>query len=325
VCGYAVEWLRSCYSSRWRLFRGSSQITRGYYYFCDPDTPFFPGTHNLGSLNWTTTDREGMNPPLGEYQIDALATGRPWRNGSFPFGLPLTVSFGSAECLTDGERLPLPVVSRVLIAGVDSRCWVIPPENTEAIVEVGGSSTQVVAIDATAGVRTGADTTELPFTHPTAGVRFGCESSEPNAFAYGGIRTGCETTDIEEEDISAGVRTGGSAEIGPTPGTDCASAGSGSLGVEYDYTERPSGDDWFRFDYTSGTDYHLSLTFPTGKGLVWIYSGDCSSLTTVDVAGSSGCYDLTVPSGPGTIFVKVAISYLLGTDYSLAIDAGSCP
>lgn len=121
-----VEWLRSCYSSTWRLFRDLTVLTRGYYYFSNTLAPHYEGFHNLGSSNWTTDDRKGEPPTLGEVTTPTVAP-RAWLAGPMPVGLPDAVSIGEADCFVNGEVFPLPRVERTLILGVDSRCWKKPP------------------------------------------------------------------------------------------------------------------------------------------------------------------------------------------------------
>src|SRR5215472_17414407 len=53
TCGQSVDWLRSCYSSKWALFRDSpNTLVRGRYYFSPPGTPFYTNPTNLGSRVW---------------------------------------------------------------------------------------------------------------------------------------------------------------------------------------------------------------------------------------------------------------------------------
>ncbi len=121
VCGYAVEWLRSCYSSEWRLFKGSPVAVKGRYFFAKQGTPHYPGWHNLGSRNWTSDERDPW-PELGE----TATTQRPYSKGELRAGVPPAIRVGTADCIANGETLPLPVIvpPRTFIAGIDSRCYV---------------------------------------------------------------------------------------------------------------------------------------------------------------------------------------------------------
>jgi len=105
-----VEWLRSCYSSEWRLYRGSNQKTPGYYYFTPEDKIVHcPYVHNYGSLNWVTDDRGAKpDPPLGEVTPPAGILGRTWRNGAAPVQAVLPRIRGTADCLEYGARLSDP-------------------------------------------------------------------------------------------------------------------------------------------------------------------------------------------------------------------------
>jgi hypothetical protein len=116
VCGYAVDFLRSCYSSNWKLFKGSSQLTPGRYFF-NPGAPHYPAPHNLGSANWTSQERDPP-PLLGEQ----LTKPRPYFKGGLSVALPPAVLIGSADCLEHGDTLPV-TAARSLVSGIDSRCW----------------------------------------------------------------------------------------------------------------------------------------------------------------------------------------------------------
>ncbi len=104
------------------MFLGSSQTTRGVYYFSGPDAPHYPGLHNLGSRNWTSDERDPP-PPLGETDV----VRRPYFKGNLEVPRPPAVLIGSADCIRDGDRLPLPVIDRTLPSGIDSRCYSLAP------------------------------------------------------------------------------------------------------------------------------------------------------------------------------------------------------
>jgi hypothetical protein len=143
VCGYAVEFLRSCYSSTWRLFRGSPQPTAGRYYFSPPGTPVYPLPHNLWSQTWVT-DEQQVPPVLGE--VPALGVPpqtppkrverpflarRPWYKGAAPVSPPApAILLGTADCVLEGDNPP-PAIDRPLVGGQDARCWLnaglLPP------------------------------------------------------------------------------------------------------------------------------------------------------------------------------------------------------
>jgi hypothetical protein len=118
VCGYSVEWLRACYSSEWRLFAGSTQTVRGRYYFSPPGTPHYPGPHNYGSRIWISDERDPL-PVLG----DVGQGTPPFYKGTRPIQVAPARLVGDAACIEQGDRLPLPVITRQLMAGQDSRCF----------------------------------------------------------------------------------------------------------------------------------------------------------------------------------------------------------
>ncbi len=94
--------LRSCYGSKWKLFRGGNRLRDGYYYFSPEGTPFYPGLHNLWSRHWVSDD-DFENATLGEW--DGKET---YHNGEAPTRLPLPIQIGSDECIRDGEDPDLP-------------------------------------------------------------------------------------------------------------------------------------------------------------------------------------------------------------------------
>jgi hypothetical protein len=112
-----VDWIRSCYSSQWQLLRGGPP-TRGYYYYCPPGTPHYPGLHLIGSRNWTRGDPARGTPLIGEWDGP-----QRYSRGSLPVPPPPAVVLGSADCIALGDTYPLPMVDRTLPYGIDSRCY----------------------------------------------------------------------------------------------------------------------------------------------------------------------------------------------------------
>lgn len=140
VCGYAVEWLRSCYANKWRLFRGRPDVlTPGRYVFAPEGTPHFPGWHNFGSKTWTTDERDPW-PALGEAQS------RPtWTRGETFTNWPRAIVLGDLDCLQSGERTPLPLVNPPeLVGGFDVRCF--PPADQVDVIELVDTSSRAFQI-----------------------------------------------------------------------------------------------------------------------------------------------------------------------------------
>jgi Lipase (class 3) len=107
--------VRSCFRSRWRLFRGRSESTAGQYIFADENTPCYPGWHLLWSRDWVTDELEGAT--LGE---------DPAARRSYALGDPLGPIaapdvLGDPDCIANGAAWPLTVVP-VLRGGFDARC-----------------------------------------------------------------------------------------------------------------------------------------------------------------------------------------------------------
>lgn len=131
VCGFVVEWVRTPYISRWRLFDNPAIETRGRYVVAPPGTPHYPGLHPYGSRNWVD-DEYDPEPELGE------VTGA--REKGTVFGLPAPYSravlVGSATCVERGDHWPLPVIARTVV-GWDSRCYPpIPSPPPEPTIDV---------------------------------------------------------------------------------------------------------------------------------------------------------------------------------------------
>jgi hypothetical protein len=110
--------LRSCYSSTWRLFRNSPQLTAGRYYFSPPNTPFYPGLHDVWSAVWVNDELEGAGPYLGEVP----PTLRGYFKGALPVAPPPAAALGGADCVANGDSFP-PPAGRNFAAGIDCRCW----------------------------------------------------------------------------------------------------------------------------------------------------------------------------------------------------------
>lgn len=119
TCGMAVEFLRSCYSSEWQLFRNSTQRTKGRYYFCDDATPFYPGFHNLASRVWNDANWP-HSVRLGEV-TDAKHT---YYRGDPPAVPALPRAVGNAECIQLGDRITDAVPAADLIDGFVPRCMI---------------------------------------------------------------------------------------------------------------------------------------------------------------------------------------------------------
>ena len=103
------------------MFRNSPLAVRGRYVFRPANTPHYPGLHNLGSRNWTTDERDPW-PALGETPFAP----RPYDKGELRAGNPPAILLGTADCIANGETLPLPVFvpPRTFPGGFDSRIYI---------------------------------------------------------------------------------------------------------------------------------------------------------------------------------------------------------
>ena len=118
VCGYVVDFLRSCYVGNFRLFRDRPDvITRGRYYFSPIGTLPYPGFHLLGSQTWLDKNLDPV-VPLGE-----VIGPTQWSNGAGPAKIIPSVRVGSKDCISNGEeyknRISLPLTTD----GVPSTCF----------------------------------------------------------------------------------------------------------------------------------------------------------------------------------------------------------
>lgn len=115
-----MEWLRSCYTSQWRLYRDRPDIlTTGTYVRCPDSRPCYPGFHNVGSRNWTS-DEHGDQPSLGE-DPDVRQI---WTNGEPPANFPPAILLGSVDCVASGE---VPGEPPELFQGYPVLCWPVDP------------------------------------------------------------------------------------------------------------------------------------------------------------------------------------------------------
>ena len=116
MCGYAVDWLRSCYSSTWRFPLDSVPTRKGYFFFAPEGTPHYPGWSYFGSRNWHKGDGTDW-PDFGELEHARQA----WRDGSFPTTPPDAKLIGNQECIEFGNTSD--TAPAALIAGVNISCW----------------------------------------------------------------------------------------------------------------------------------------------------------------------------------------------------------
>jgi hypothetical protein len=88
----AVEYLRSCYSTKARFYAGDSTQDDIEWYFVEDDTPFIPNPFAVTSLNWAKgdwTDDGGVGEVVG--------APRPWSSGARMINADASAYCGSAE------------------------------------------------------------------------------------------------------------------------------------------------------------------------------------------------------------------------------------
>lgn len=113
-------------------------------------------------------------------------------------------------------------------------------------------------------------------------------------------------------------------EITPEPGVDCDSAGEIAPGETVTETARPPGFDWWKIPFSGGTSWHIDADIEVGKMNMAVYEGTCLSLNQLAFIGGDGCTNLTTSTSSGTLYVRVQITYLFGTDYEFTVDSGTC-
>lgn len=117
VCGYVVDFLRSCYVSRWKLYTDNPSTIKGRYYFSPNGTIAYPSFHLFGSQTWHDKNHPVI-VPLGE-----VPGKTEWYNGASPVVTIPARRIGSAECIEMGEMYANRVQLDVITDGVPSACF----------------------------------------------------------------------------------------------------------------------------------------------------------------------------------------------------------
>lgn len=115
-----MEWTRSCYLSRWRLFRGSPVETPGGYIFAPKGAKHFPYPHFFGSRNWL----QGVKGP--DNDLGEVAGKQTYSRGSFDGIFPDAIVLGKAQCFAEGESPG--EFSAFLVNGFPALCFLRPPD-----------------------------------------------------------------------------------------------------------------------------------------------------------------------------------------------------
>lgn len=110
MCGYAVDWLRSCYIRTWKFVTDAPSECTGQFYFSPPGTPFFPHLHNFGSSVWDTDDPV-LPSTLGER--DTIA--RIYKKGIHYAGDALPGVTGPLADIQNGESAFAPFPTRHMV------------------------------------------------------------------------------------------------------------------------------------------------------------------------------------------------------------------
>jgi len=140
-CGFAVEWVRTCFASQWRLWRDRPEIVcAGRWVRVPLDTPHFPYPHNYGSRDWTSDVRFPW-PALGELPGKV----RRYTRGVSQVTIPLPLVIGDADCFANGETFPRIGPAPVYYEGFDIRCpgiSITPPPEDGPVIDIADCHTQ---------------------------------------------------------------------------------------------------------------------------------------------------------------------------------------
>jgi len=114
-----VDWLRSCYRSRWNL-PGAGEVNGRFFWSADGAPPY-PDWNYIHSRNWHAGDGTPW-PEFGELE-DARQT---WLSGALGQIFPNAVNVGDGSCI--GSDLVGPVLGPAigLAQGIDRRCYSVP-------------------------------------------------------------------------------------------------------------------------------------------------------------------------------------------------------
>jgi hypothetical protein len=124
-CGYAVDFVRSCFAGYWRFFTNRLDVvTPGRLFFVPDSTPHLPFMHCFGSGHWNKGD-DGPDSALPHLGHDPEIGESYFRGGPPPVNVQLR-TFGDPTDFSDGTVLPFPNTVR-LRDGVDLRCF--PPDH----------------------------------------------------------------------------------------------------------------------------------------------------------------------------------------------------
>jgi len=90
--------MRSCHSGLWQLSHDLAGTVPGRYFFCDEDTPAYPGPHVFGSAYWLDkTDRK-------ETVIGEIDGHQRWDEGAPPNPAPVAKACGDKGDIANGSK-----------------------------------------------------------------------------------------------------------------------------------------------------------------------------------------------------------------------------
>lgn len=179
-----MDFLRSCYTSKWQLFRNAPVQTGGRFVFARPGALHAPIPHNFGSAVWITDDGLGQ---LGE-QPGVRST---YSKGSVPFPIPRAELLGPGDEVTNGGFYPHVPIVRTLPYGFDSRLWtdagLVPPDyppsglSTSGILSDGTAQTLfAISVSGKCGILLGGITNNRLKINITAKVGILLDGSAPH-------------------------------------------------------------------------------------------------------------------------------------------------
>jgi pimeloyl-ACP methyl ester carboxylesterase len=117
----ALDWIRRCYVTKFKLFSDSNATVTGRYYEVPPGTPFYPFQHIYGSADWDAKPYEEQ-PDFGQVR----AATKKWDPGQLPVDLPLPIFVGSPGCAGRPTPIAAAIPYNQTVDGWLPKCLGIP-------------------------------------------------------------------------------------------------------------------------------------------------------------------------------------------------------
>lgn len=214
------------------------------------------------------------------------------------------------------------MIDRTLISGIDSRCWLVPPDGTDGGVAMGGYLSDMAVSPAVGGTSIGGLAAEPLAEEVEGGYAAGGSVADPDTTAAGGTALGGECAEPGSTPTEGGFAVGcDAADYVLVPGLTCGTAAPIVLGVTYSLSIPALGSQWILFT-DPGFGYHMTGFSDLNNLSVTGYIGSCAVPIAVFSWVTAGC-SATVSTGP-TIWVNILNPSLVDQDYTILFDGGGC-